>query len=65
MLRPFLLEDVQRDAAAVSKYLNVPDLAPHLAAWRDRVRDVTPFDAATLESALRTWPTRARSNPPR
>jgi len=54
MLRPFLLDAVQRDAAAVSKYLNVPDLAPHLAAWRDRVRDVTPFDAATLESALRT-----------
>jgi len=54
MLRPFLLDAVQRDAAAVSKYLNVPDLGPHLAAWRDRVRDVTPFDAATLESALRT-----------
>jgi glutamyl-tRNA synthetase len=54
MLRPFLLEAVQRDAAAVSKYLNVPDLAPHLAAWRDRLRDVTPFDAATLEAALRT-----------
>jgi len=54
MLRPFLLDAVQRDAAAVSKYLDVPDLAPHLAAWRDRVRDVTPFDAATLESALRT-----------
>ena len=53
MLRPFLLDAVERDAAAVSKYLNVPDLAPHLAAWRDRVRDVTPFDAATLESALR------------
>jgi glutamyl-tRNA synthetase len=54
MLRPFLLDAVQRDAAAASKYLDVPDLAPHLAAWRDRVRDVTPFDAATLESALRT-----------
>jgi glutamyl-tRNA synthetase len=54
MLRPFLLDAVERDAAAVSKYLHVPDLAPHLAAWRDRVRDVTPFDAATLESALRT-----------
>ncbi len=53
-MRPFLLDPVQRDAAAVSKYLSAPDLGPHLAAWRDRVRDVTPFDAATLESALRS-----------
>ena len=27
--------------------------APHLAAWRDRLRTVEPFDAATLEAALR------------
>ena len=37
MLRPFLLDAVERDAAAVAKHLSAPDLAPHLAAWRDRV----------------------------
>ena len=52
-LRPFLLEAIDRDPAAVQKHLSSPDLAPHLAAWRDRVAAVEPFDPATLESALR------------
>ena len=52
-LRPFLVDRLEPDPAAVAKYLSAPDLAPHLAAWRDRVRDVAPFDAPTLESALR------------
>jgi glutamyl-tRNA synthetase len=52
-LRPFIEDRVSRDPAAAAKYLAGPDIAGHLAAWRDRLRDVTPFDAAALEPALR------------
>jgi glutamyl-tRNA synthetase len=53
-LRPFLAASIERDPAAVARHLAVPDLASHLAAWRETLRDVTPFDAATLEAALRS-----------
>jgi glutamyl-tRNA synthetase len=53
-LRPFIVDRVERDPAAVSKYLSAPDLAPHLEAWREKLRDVAPFDPPTLESALRS-----------
>jgi glutamyl-tRNA synthetase len=52
-LRPFIADRVDMDPAAVSKHLSAPDLAPHLEAWRERLRDVAPFDPPTLESALR------------
>ena len=52
-LRPFIVDRVERDPAAVSKYLSAPDLAPHLDAWREKLRDLAPFDPPTLESALR------------
>ena len=52
-LRPFICEDVVRDPAAVAKYLSSPDLAPHLAAWRNRLATVEPFDPAAIEAALR------------
>ena len=52
-LRPFLNEYVDRDPAAVSKHLAGPDLPSHLDAWRGRLAQVEPFDAAALESALR------------
>jgi glutamyl-tRNA synthetase len=52
-LRPFVLETIERDPAAISKHLSTPDLAPHLAAWLETVRSVAPFDAATLETSLR------------
>jgi glutamyl-tRNA synthetase len=52
-LRPFLIDNIDRDPAAVQKHLSAPDLPAHLAAWRDRVAAVSPFDAATLEAALR------------
>ena len=52
-LRPFLSERVERDPAAVTKYLSDAALVPHLQAWRERAAAVTPFDAATLEAALR------------
>jgi glutamyl-tRNA synthetase len=53
-LLPFLNERVDRDPAAVAKHLAGPDLPPHLDAWRHRLAQVDPFDAAALESALRS-----------
>jgi glutamyl/glutaminyl-tRNA synthetase len=53
-LRPFLNAHVERDPAAVAKHLAAPDLPPHLAAWRARLAQVEPFDAATLEATLRS-----------
>lgn len=53
-LRPFLTDAIDRDPAAVAKHLSAPDLGAHLAAWRDRLSTVAPFDPATIESALRT-----------
>ncbi len=53
LLRPFLADRVDRDPAAAAKYLSAPDVASHLAAWRDRLRDLPSFDAAALEAALR------------
>jgi glutamyl-tRNA synthetase len=53
LVRPFVSDTVDLDPAAVEKHLSTPDLKPHLAAWRDVVKAVTPFDAAVLESTLR------------
>jgi glutamyl-tRNA synthetase len=53
LLEPFVRERVERDPAAVAKYLSAPDLAPHLAAWRERLASVEPFAAPELEAALR------------
>ena len=52
-LRPFIDERVDIDPAAAQKHLSAPDLGAHLAAWRDAIARVEPFDAATLEAALR------------
>jgi glutamyl-tRNA synthetase len=52
-LRPFISEDFRRDEAAVAKHLSAPDLGPHLAAWRGKLTDLSPFDPATLEASLR------------
>ncbi|HEX5216085.1 MAG TPA: glutamate--tRNA ligase [Vicinamibacterales bacterium] len=52
-LRPFIEDRVEIDPAAAQKHLSAPDLGPHLAAWRDALAGVEPFDAAALEAALR------------
>ena len=52
-LRPFICDAIARDPAAVAKHLSAPDLRPHLAAWRERLETVTPFDPPTIEAALR------------
>jgi glutamyl-tRNA synthetase len=53
LIRPFVLASVDRDPAAVAKYLADAGLRPHLAEWRNRLRDADSFTAAPLESALR------------
>jgi len=52
-LRPFITDAIERDPAAVAKHLSAPDLGPHLAAWRERLETVTPFDPPDIEAALR------------
>jgi glutamyl-tRNA synthetase len=52
-LRPFVADRVERDPAAVAKHLSAPDLGAHLEAWRNRVATLSPFDAPTIERALR------------
>ena len=52
-VRPFVAEDNARDPQATAKYLP-HELAPHLAAWRDEVARIAPFDAASLEAGLRS-----------
>jgi glutamyl-tRNA synthetase len=55
--RPFLSATIDYDEAAVAKHLSDPSLRPHLAAWRDELLRVEPFDAATIEAALRALAT--------
>ena len=50
---PGLLRLLCRDPAAVARHLSAPGVDEHLAAWRDRIETVQPFDAPTLEAALR------------
>jgi glutamyl/glutaminyl-tRNA synthetase len=52
-LRPFVADRVERDPAAVARHLSSPDILDHLAAWRDRMGGIEPFEAAALEAALR------------
>ncbi len=50
--RPFLVDAVEYDAKAVKKHLKL-EVLPHLAAWRERLAAIEPFDEVTLEAALR------------
>jgi glutamyl-tRNA synthetase len=53
LARAFWQTAIDRDPAAVTRYLAIADLAPHLTAWRERLESVEPFEAGALESALR------------
>jgi len=53
LVRPFMADAVDREPAAVAKYL-VADIAPHLVAWREELERIAPFDAASLEAGLRS-----------
>jgi glutamyl-tRNA synthetase len=52
-LKPFICEAIDRDPVAVAKHLSSPDVAAHLAAWRERLASLQPFEPAALEIALR------------
>ena len=52
-LRPFIAASISRDPAAVAKHLADPIVLAQLPAWRQELASIAPFDAATLEQALR------------
>jgi glutamyl-tRNA synthetase len=52
-VQPFFSSAVTYDEAAVKKHLGDPALRPHLEAWRLRLAELAPFDAAAIEAALR------------
>src|SRR5436189_1493311 len=51
-LRPFLVEEPEIDTAAAAKPL-VPEIRPLLGEFAGRLEQLQPFDAATVEQALR------------
>jgi glutamyl-tRNA synthetase len=54
LTRPFWAPTIERDPAAIGKHLADPALRPHLTVWRERAGEVAPFEAAALETALRS-----------
>ena len=52
-LRPYLSEHVSYDPVAVSKHLDSPALATHIAALSAAYRGLDRFDAVSAETALR------------
>jgi glutamyl/glutaminyl-tRNA synthetase len=53
LAKPFLAENIDYDADAVSKHLAGPDIAGHVSALAERLAGVSPFDEAGIEAALR------------
>ena len=51
--RPFFVDSIAIEPEARAKHLATPEALAHLAAVRDMCAAATPFDAATLETALR------------
>ena len=52
-MRAFLSDDLAFDDAAVKKHLSDPSVPAHLQAWITVLETIEPFDAASLEAALR------------
>jgi glutamyl-tRNA synthetase len=52
-LRPFISDAFDRDAAAMAQHVTKPDMRAHLEAWIGLLATVDPFDAASIEAALR------------
>jgi glutamyl-tRNA synthetase len=50
--RPFFAERIDYDPAGAAKHLT-PDIVDHLVALRERLAALQPFDAATLDPAIR------------
>jgi glutamyl-tRNA synthetase len=53
-MRPFLSDDLVFDEAAVAKHLSGPDVPALRKAYAQAIADLEPFNASTLEAALRT-----------
>jgi glutamyl-tRNA synthetase len=53
LVKPYVSESVEPDAAAAAKYLSDPGLGPPLGALRERLARVDPFEPAAIEAALR------------
>jgi glutamyl-tRNA synthetase len=53
LARPFLTDTVEYEPEAVQKHLSAPDLAAHVAALVEVLRNVTPFDEPHVEAAVR------------
>ena len=53
LARPFLVDTVEYEPAAVEKHLDVPDLGGHVAALAEALRLVNPFDESHVEAAVR------------
>jgi glutamyl-tRNA synthetase len=51
--RPFFGDLTAYDPEAVERHLRDPDLAPHVAALREALAGVHPFDRRAVEAALR------------
>ncbi|MCX6549546.1 MAG: glutamate--tRNA ligase, partial [Acidobacteria bacterium] len=51
--RPYLVEAVEYDPAAVAKHLSSPEALAHLGAVHDACAAAEPFTAAALEPAIR------------
>jgi glutamyl-tRNA synthetase len=54
-LRPFLADGLERDPDAFAKHLGSSEARALLAAWGERLATVAPFDAVTIEAALRAF----------
>ena len=52
-LLPFIGDEVSLEPDAAARHLSAPEIPGHLAAWRSRLETVAPFEAKTLEAALR------------
>jgi glutamyl-tRNA synthetase len=53
LARPYLADIVEYDPDAIRKHASAPDLASHLAALAQALGATEPYDAATIEVALR------------
>jgi glutamyl-tRNA synthetase len=54
-LQMFVADRIERDPVAVEGHLSPPTVAALLPAWRERLGTVEPFDAASIEAALRAF----------
>jgi glutamyl-tRNA synthetase len=53
LARPFLVDTVEYDSAAVEQHLSSPDIAAHVAALEEKLRTTDPFDEPHVEAAVR------------